>query len=181
MDDNEKNLPPEPQPKTEPVIKPDNVIPDEKVKAKRATKPKEDPSKKAATKKIPKKSGKQPEHDPISAEMLAPGFVMLASSVHYVAARKSNNPAWLLTQEEAQSIGMSMGTITATLLPLLDPKWIIVGVAIAQISGIEMGKFIAASNATAQAPSPPKPDIHAVKTPKEPYQSRTDEPVGEPV
>lgn len=179
--DNEKNLPPEPQPKTEPVIKPDNVIPEATVKLKQATKLKEDPSKKATTKKIPKKSGKQPEHDPISAEMLAPGFVMLASSIHYVAARKSNNPAWLLTQEEAQSIGLSMGTITATLLPLLDPKWIIVGVAVAQISGIEMGKFIAAANNQKLEQMSTKPDIHAVKTPKEPYQSRTDEPVGEPV
>ena len=140
-------------------------------------------------KKIPTKKGQAPEKEAIDPDAIAPGFAMLASGVHAVLASRMG-PAWALTDSEAGQIGQSMGVITAAIFPYLDPKWVLVGMSLATITGIEYAHYSAYEQqkqqsqvqarrqATQQAPAPigqpPKNNVTAFIPP-------TEEPVGKPI
>lgn len=156
---------------------PSNVEPPMEAKPKRPRKPKE-----PKTGNIPKKSSskpKAPQGMAISAEELAPGYALLVGGIHDMLATRLGEH-WRLSALESTQIGNALGTITATLLPFVDAKWLMVGMSMTQIVGIEMAHAMAAPAKPAVPEGAQAVQTHKPARSNVSYLDPATEPVGTP-
>lgn len=146
--------------------------------------PKKSRKTKAETPNIPKKKAnksKAPTGIPMDETMLAPGYTLLVGAIHDVLAVRMGEH-WRLSAQEAGTIGDAMAKITATLMPMVDAKWLIVGMSLSQIVGIEVSHAMSAPAPKVLQPATGPVAVTTAKTPKNnvSFLDPTAEPIGQP-